>query len=265
VTAVQQAIQQDAHHVQEKIKILPLLIEKGADLNAADSTDQWTALHRAAMYNADFQLVRRLVEAGADVNAVDNEHCTTLHYAAKGSAVSEIIRRLAAEGTQISQLCPNAPNYSQADLVTYLLANGARVDEVDVNGFTALHHAALSNLDPAVIDLLVTNGADVNAKTGRHIAPIRGSCQTDEANWTPLHLAARYNSTADVISSLITAGADVNALTSKGETPYKFATHQEFPDAICLLLSVGAKLTIGADESDANEKLAALWLASNKN
>jgi ankyrin repeat protein len=265
VTAVQQAIQQDAHHVQEKIKILSLLIDKGADLDAADSTDRWTALHFAALYNADLQLVRQIVEAGADVNAVDNEHRTALHHAAKRTAISEFIRRLAAKGTQISQLCPNAPNYSQADLVAHLLANGARVDEVDVNGLTALHHAALSNLDPAIIDLLVKNGADVNAKTGSHIAPIRGSCQTDEANWTPLHLAARYNSNADVISSLITAGADVNAQTSKGETPLEFATQQEFQDAMGLLRSVGAQLTIGADESDPDEQLAALSLASNEN
>ena len=263
VEAVQQAIQQDARHVQDKIKILSLFIEKQANVNAADSTDQWTALHRAAVYSADLHLVRRLVEAGADVNAVDNERCTVLHYAAKGTAISETIRRLAAKGIEISQLCPDAPNYSQADLVDYLLANGARVDEVDVNGFTALHHAALCNFDPAIIDLLLKNGADVNARTSNHVTPIRGSCQTDEANWTPLHLAARYNSNADVISSLITAGADVNAQTSKGGTPLKFATRQEFPDAKVLLLSVGAQLAV--DESDANERIAALWSASTEN
>ena len=150
-------------------------------------------------------------------------------------------------------------------MVAYLLAKEARVDEVDVNGFTALHHAALSNLDPAIIDLLLTNKANVNAKSSSHIAPIRGSCQTDEANWTPLHLAARFNSNADVISSLITAGADVNAQTSKGETPLKFATRQEFLDAMALLRSVGAQLTIDADESDPDEQLAALCLASNEN
>jgi len=150
VEAVQQAIQQDARHVQEKVGILSLLIEKGANVKAADSSDQWTALHRAALYNADLQLVRRLVEAGADVNVVDNEHYTALHYAAMGTAISENIRLLAAKGIQISHFCPNAPNYSKADLVTHLLAKGARVDEVDKSGFTALHHAALSNSDPAI-------------------------------------------------------------------------------------------------------------------
>jgi len=36
-------------------------------------------------------------------------------------------------------------------------------------------------------------------------------------------------------------------------------------DAIRLLWSVSAKPTIGADESDANEQLATLWLAANEN
>ena len=76
-------------------------------------------------------------------------------------------------------------------------------------------------------------------------------------------MAARYNSNADVISLLITAGSDVNAQTSKGETPLKFATRQEFPDAKVLLLSVGAQLAV--DESDANERIAALWSASTEN
>jgi len=106
---------------------------------------------------------------------------------------------------------------------------------------------------------LVTNGANVNAKTNKHITPIRGTYQTDEANWTPLHLAARYNRNADVISFLITAGADVNAQTSKGETPYKFATRQGFREAVALLMSVDA------DESDASQQLAKACLASNEN
>ena len=46
---------------------------------------------------------------------------------------------------------------------------------------------------------------------------------------------------------------------------YKFATRQGFREAVALLMSVGAKLTIGADESDADEQLAALCLASNEN
>jgi uncharacterized protein len=50
--------------------VVRLLVERGADVHAADSDQRWTALHFAAR-DQNEALVRVLLEAGAEVDAVD--------------------------------------------------------------------------------------------------------------------------------------------------------------------------------------------------
>jgi ankyrin repeat protein len=50
--------------------IVRLLIERGADVNAAEPGQSWTALHFAARGQKE-QIVRALLDAGATVDAVD--------------------------------------------------------------------------------------------------------------------------------------------------------------------------------------------------
>ena len=85
---------------EDKLRILNLLIRNGADVNAADSFYQRTALHRAVSLadNEDFPIggrsngpglaraVKRLILAGADVNARTDGGATPLHIAASRGA-----------------------------------------------------------------------------------------------------------------------------------------------------------------------------------
>ena len=52
-----------------------------------------------------------------------------------------------------------------------------------------------------IVELLINNGAEVNAK--------------GLANWTPLHLAA-YNNNEQIAQLLIAKGAEINPYTSQG-------------------------------------------------
>lgn len=69
-------------------------------------------------------------------------------------------------------------------------------------------HAAAYNGYKDVAELLLTKGADVNAKTN--------------TAWTPLHVAA-YSGHKDVVELLLTKGADIYAKASNGWTPLRAA------------------------------------------
>ena len=70
--------------------------------------------------------------------------------------------------------------------------------------------------NPAVLMVLIKDGADVNAK--------------DTDGLIPLMSAARYNSNPAVLMVLIKAGADVNAKDTDGLTPLMSAAKDHNPD-----------------------------------
>ena len=76
-----------------------------------------------------------------------------------------------------------------------------------------------------ILELLIANGADVNAK--------------NEYRWTPLHNAA-LEANKEIVELLIANGADVNAKTNYGETPLHKALYEKRKEIIELLIAKGA-------------------------
>jgi ankyrin repeat protein len=87
---------------------------------------------------------------------------------------------------------------------------GAEVDAKDDEFVATFLHWAAAGGQNEIVELLINNGADVNAK--------------DSLDGTPLHLAARegHMETAEL---LIAEGADVNAKTADGGTPLDVAEY----------------------------------------
>ena len=84
----------------------------------------------------------------------------------------------------------------------------------DTSGQTLLHWAAEKG-QKNVAELLLANGADVNAEdSGITIDPDNGL----NGGYTPLHLAAK-NGHKDVAELLLAHAAEVNARNKKSETP----------------------------------------------
>ena len=121
------------HHVD----IMRAVIESGADVNAVD-TKKRTPLHRATRYNNRAGAIDVLVEAGADIEARDRDGCTPLHYATDQVCL----------GTSLA-----------------LLKHGAHVNnQQNVNSQTPLHLAAARAGNEVaaaeLVDCLLRSGAD---------------------------------------------------------------------------------------------------------
>lgn len=129
----------------------------------------------------------------------------------------------------------------------------------DENGFTALHGVAGQD-EPALAELLIGSGADVNAgndlgMTALHIAQyasivevlVRHGADVNaraQNGWTPLHVQAQEGEDTgalEVMEALLNAGADPNSIDEDGNSPMSFARERNEPEKVQLLRMHGAQ------------------------
>jgi len=177
----------------------------------------------------DADAVRRLIDLGLEVDAVDAQGCSALLRACGGGhrAVVELLLERGAD-PQLAARTGATPlsaavSMRQAEIVDRLLAAGAGLEQRLPGEVTVLMLAAALGL-PDLCARLMTAGANVHA--------------TDAQGLTPLHCAALYGFTARertrllaLFDTLLLAGAEVDAAAAGGVTP--------------LLLLIGARAEPG--------------------
>ncbi|OVE75225.1 hypothetical protein BVX97_05280 [bacterium E08(2017)] len=118
-----------------------------------------------------------------------------------------------------------------------LLSLGADTEAKTESGFTPLHWAANKDSSDAA-EILIEMGADVNAQSNKGI--------------TPLHWAANHNS-SNVVKVLVMAGADIYKTSAKGYRPIHWAVIQEAESVYPMLLFKEASDKESSGEQTTNE------------
>jgi quinoprotein dehydrogenase-associated probable ABC transporter substrate-binding protein len=146
------------------------------------------------------------------------------------------------------------------DMVAFLIARGADVNQRDRDGWTPLMTAAYGD-DAADVRVLVAHGADPNAVSAQNFTPLGIAVQygkskaalalieagadparpIGDAGYTPLMLATANHDTP-VARALIQKGADVNAHNSGGVTALMVAAANSRADMVELLVQAGANV-----------------------
>ena len=148
-------------------------IDDGADVNVSDDIGR-TPLIYAATFNPDPEVVRVLIEAGADVNAQiedvwSPEDGTTALMAAMTRSAPEVIRALVGAGADVNArnrlgwtpllLAAGSVN-SNPETIRTLIDAGAYLNAVSMEGSSVLMLAAERASDPEIITILLSSGAD---------------------------------------------------------------------------------------------------------
>lgn len=179
-----------------------------------------------AAFAGDLGEVRKLVEAGADINTRDLDGpgpLLTFH-----PAVTEYLLAQGADpdvqtnefgASVLAGLC----YVNQAECVERLLQHGANPNHGRIeSGETPLHHALAGGAEIEIIRLLVSHQADVNAKTKSGVVSYNFYGDAPTRGETPLHRAAAYASQA-IVESLLSAGADRRLADAHGHLAHDWA------------------------------------------
>jgi ankyrin repeat protein len=176
------------------------LLDNGSDPNVRCGREQESSLHVAARRGQDPEVVRLLLDHGADVDARRGDGRSAwllarrrghdalaellegagagreelgpadLLMAACGRGDAEAARKLASSARlepDDAPVLPEAASRARFDVVSACLAAGFPIDTQDEFGATALHHAAIRGHAPTVRALLEA-GADTTIRDAEH-------------------------------------------------------------------------------------------------
>jgi ankyrin repeat protein len=264
---------------KKHLTLAAALIENGADVNA--KVESWyrnTPLLRAAE-NGHSEMLRLLLDAGADNGAVSTDGYTAVGLAA-GNGHLAALKLLVSAGADVTGALARAATENQLEAASFLLDHGADPNEKSSLDRAPLHHLAIAGGSPQLAELLIAKGADLQADAleGGRRGNVRGA--------TPLKLAllnghgvlaqtfARNGATLDVFARAglgrveelrqsLDEGTPPDQPDALGRRPLHFAVANDQAPAASLLLERGAGVN-ARDAFDATPLHLAVRLGNTK-
>jgi ankyrin repeat protein len=166
-----------AVRVGQAPEIVRLLLDRGADVNAvrADGRTAWVLARRSG----SAELARALEDAGAVPSALSATDALLVACAAGDVVRARALasaERVASLGPEDLALLPRAAEHGRLEAVEALLAAGVPVDAADEQGATALHLAAIRGHEP-VVRALLRYGPDLTIRDPEHRStPLGWAC-----------------------------------------------------------------------------------------
>jgi len=197
------------------------------DSSLINETDDWnqTPLSIAAD-KGHLEIVKYLVEQGAQLNQADRLDNTPLHIAA-GKGHLEIVKYLVKKRANVDQIngYGRTPLYAAAErgrfeIVKYLVEQGVDVDRASHSKETPLHAAAEGG-HLEIVKYLVEQGVDVDPAS--------------HSKETPLHAAAGIGHLG-IVQYLVEQGANLNKVSGWRQTPLSLALDRFTADDLTSLL-----------------------------
>jgi len=235
------------------------LIEHQADVNASQA-DGATALQWAA-YSNDLEMADLLLRAGASVKLANHDGATPLSLACENGSAAMIEKFLSA-GAEVNEKGPHgetplmmASRNGNVEAMKVLLNHHADLSAKEtLRGTTALMWAAEQS-HAAAVQLLIAQGADVNAASapevrprGAYLAPsavarfANGDSVERRRRPAPTAPARAISSGDDVADAAAFFGNRNQVKDGGGITPLVFAAREGDLATVKVLVEAGAKV-----------------------
>lgn len=197
--------------IDENFELVRVLVDAGADLNACDN-EGWTALHAAASRGIPLEIVRYLVLKGGNPAAVNADGELPLDLADNDQIAKYFEDELEKRGIDIDEAREVEEKLLQADVDKW--KKTGKYEEIrDCQGATPLHVAASKGYT-SIAKTLLSMGANPNAQ--------------DDEGWTPLHAAVNWKN-EDIITDLVKAGGKLFLANNSGQSPFSMAEKEIKP------------------------------------
>ncbi len=203
------------------VKVMRLLIDKGANVNARASDGKFTPLVEAAA-SFEPQAMKLLLDAGAKPDGFELAKACWL-------GRTETVKVLLDAGVSPNAGIASAAQGRHVEVVQMLLDKGANANVISESGNTPLHMAALQG-GPLVVALLLRAGAAPNT--------------VNKEGKSPLHMAIHPDQDrggyAEIVQLLLQAGADADTKSGDGNAALHTACSIGATKTVQQLLAAGA-------------------------